>query len=148
MAEMACMYGYTQSVQCSRLQCVLTFICQIAFRLRFNPGTERPIPFIGTNADFDIMNWTQRFIEGLDFPILHEMIAVGGCDQQLMGQLAGLRERHPDLNVFHASNPMGNLSVGFHSSYVKLPFRRPLMHSCLFLSNQAVQRDGITSSST
>lgn len=68
---------------------------------------ERPLPFLGTNVDYDLMGWTERLFDGLDFPVTHKFLAVGGCEPDVLQQVGSLQEKYPDLHVFRAVRPMG-----------------------------------------
>lgn len=68
---------------------------------------ERPIPFLGTTVDYDVMGWTERLFDGLDFPVTHKFLAVGGCESDVLQQVSSLQAKYPDLHVFRAVRPMG-----------------------------------------
>lgn len=70
---------------------------------------ERPIPFLGTNVDYDVMGWTERLFDGLDFPVTHKFLAVGGCGSDVLQQVSSLQAKHPELHIFRAVRPMGEL---------------------------------------
>ena len=67
----------------------------------------RSLPFLGTNVDYDVMGWTERLFDGLDSPVAHKLLAVGGCELDVLQQVRSLQAKYPDINVFRAVQPMG-----------------------------------------
>jgi len=68
---------------------------------------ERSLPFVGTNVDYDVMGWTERLFDGLDFPVVHKLLAAGGCESDVLRQVGSLQAKHPDLHVSRTVLPMG-----------------------------------------
>jgi len=68
---------------------------------------ERPIPFLGTNVDYDVMGWTERLFDGPDFPVTHKFLAVGGCEPDVLQQASSLQAKYPELHIFRTVRPMG-----------------------------------------
>ena len=81
-------------------------ICITAHRA-MRAREERPLPFLGTNVDYDVMGWTERLFDGLDFPVTHKFLAVGGCEHDVLHQVSSLQVKYPELHVFRAVRPMG-----------------------------------------
>jgi hypothetical protein len=71
---------------------------------------ERLLPLLGTNVDYDIMGWTERLFDGLDFPVAHKLLVVGGCEIEVLKQASSLQAKYPDLHVFRAARKMGEVS--------------------------------------
>lgn len=49
--------------------------------------TVRPVPFLGTNADYDMYNYSSRLFRKLDFPVRRLALAHGGCDRRIVTQV-------------------------------------------------------------
>jgi hypothetical protein len=58
-------------------------------------------------VDYDVMGWTERLFDGLDFPVAHKLLAVGGCEVEVLQQIGSLQAKYPNLHVFRAVQPMG-----------------------------------------
>lgn len=76
---------------------------------------ELSIPLLGTNVDYDIKNWTMRLFGGIDYPVLHKVVAAGGCEGQLMSQLKSVRNLHPDVTLLRGKDTMGTWVRSFIS---------------------------------
>ena len=57
------------------------------------------------------MGWTERLFDGLDFPVVHKLLAAGGCESDVLQQVGSLQAKHPDLHVFRTVQPMGESPV-------------------------------------
>lgn len=48
-----------------------------------------------------------RLFSSLDYPTDHKLIAVGGCEPQVVSQVSSIMEQHPDVKVYHSIEFLG-----------------------------------------
>lgn len=53
-----------------------------------------------------------RLFSSLDYPTDHKLIAVGGCEPQVVSQVSSIMEQHPDVKVYHSIEFLGEGQAG------------------------------------